>query len=150
MVEYVEFQENNPNEYNPSNKFKDCLKLKNLLIQQPNISMFVPAVFENEEWKILTEPTYSTNHSDDCYCDDCEKETKRCSELQKQYQTAIDNVIFEGFEYNTDCLWHWNGHERVVIHSKVLGFDIEIQTLEDLTKYNLTLTPKFAKELGLI
>jgi hypothetical protein len=160
MVEYVKLQKEKYIKTNRTNEFAcRVLDYSNILPQQTNIRMFVPAVFENGEWRILTQPTYSTNHSDDCYCDNCEKETKRCSELQKQYQTALDNVIFEGFEYD--------GSEEGFIYVKngetLLIFDTENKTLmllnnmltdnitsiEDLIPYSLTLTPRFAKELGL-
>jgi hypothetical protein len=127
MVEYV-FEIGVPG--TTDKQFTDSVMIfANFLSQQPNIGMFVPAVFEDGEWR-------------------------------DQYQTALDNVIFEGFEYD--------GSEDGFIYVKngetLLIFDTEnktlmllnnmltdnINTIEQLTHYNLTLTPKFAKELGLI
>ncbi len=113
------------------------------LSQQPNIGMFVPAVFEDGDWKILEAPNRSTHTNEEC----------------DQYQTVLNNVIFEGFEYD--------GSEEGFIYVKndetLLIFDTENKTLmlfnnmltdninkiEQLTHYKLTLTPKIAKELGL-
>lgn len=44
--------------------------------------------FENP----FEEPIYTTDHSDDCYCALCEKETKRCSDLQHQRKTTQENI----------------------------------------------------------
>jgi hypothetical protein len=121
----------------------------NFFSQQPNIGMFVPAVFEDGEWRVLEEPkpihTYGLEPLDYEYNDD----------EVLQYKTAIDNVIFEGFynDFNTTQifgiksqlyqLWFYK-QGITTINSQ------EVKTIEDLTKYNLTLTSKFAKEFGLI
>ena len=114
----------------------------NFLSQQPNIGMFVPAVLEDGEWKILSEP----------------KDFRSLKEVDiyfNQYQTALDNVIFEGWEFDLKTskiigisniitqIWFYKDNVITVNAKKV-------SILEDLTKHNLTLTPKFAKELGLI
>jgi hypothetical protein len=114
----------------------------NFLSQQPNIGMFVPAVLEDGEWKILSEP----------------KDFRYLKEVDiyfNQYQTALDNVIFEGWEFDLKTskiigisniitqIWFYKDNVITVNAKKV-------SILEDLTKHNLTLTPKFAKELGLI
>lgn len=36
---------------------------------------------------------YNTDHSDDCYCPSCEKETARCDQAQKRWQEAEANVF---------------------------------------------------------
>ena len=143
MVEYVKMQ--SPN-LPFVTRFVNCDNFANFLSQQPNIGMVVPAVFEDGEWRVLSEP----------------KDFRYFKEVDiyfNQYQTALDNVIFEGFEYD--------GSEEGFIYVKngetLLIFDTEnktlmllnnmltdnINTIEQLTHYNLTLTPKFAKELGL-
>jgi hypothetical protein len=99
--------------------------------QQPNIGMFVPSVFEDGEWRILEAPNRSTHTNEEC----------------DQYQTALDNVIFEGCEYSDKELF-LDGNLFWVFLNK-LNFEKGL-TIEQLTPHNLTLTPKFAKELGLI
>jgi hypothetical protein len=163
MVEYVITQWS----INLTAKQRENIKkFADFLSQEPNIGMFVPAVFEDGELRILTQPTYSTNHSDDCYCDNCEKETKRCSELQKQYETVLNNVIFEGFELNQKdtskleniiCITLGKIQLTFFLKNKALFLDnlennytTKINTIEQLIPYNLTLTSKFAKEFGLI
>jgi hypothetical protein len=118
--------------------------------------MFVPAMFEDGEWRVLTEPK---EYLEWCKWGDFTKYGKSITPKCKEYHTALDNVIFEGFEYD--------GSEDGFVYIKngetLLIFDTEnktlmllnnmltdnINTIEQLTHYNLTLTPKFAKELGL-
>jgi hypothetical protein len=120
------------------NKFDD------ILFQQPNISMFIPAVEENGEWRILEKPKQ--------YLGALEFAVGKDYEEALQYQTALDNVIFEGFEVK-DGLSICDEHSILHVFWNYEGkwkLSQDIRTLEDLTKYNLTLTPKLAKELGLI
>ena len=144
MVEYldlIELKLKNAKIDTEYQLLSDVLRVKDFVKQQPNISMFVPAVFEDGEWRILEQ------------CDEvcaCE-----CDKI-KEYRTALDNVIFEGFEVeqilnsgkiflineDTICLTFLNN--SVFIEKNL------ITSLEQLTHYNLTITPKFAKELGLI
>jgi hypothetical protein len=113
------------------------------LSQQPNIGMFVPAVEENGEWRVLSEPktphTFGSENAD-LYL-------KKWKSEKEQYQTALDNVIFEGCEYSDKELF-LDGNLFWVFLNK-LNFEKGL-TIEQLTPHNLTLTPKFAKELGLI
>ena len=119
------------------------LKFANFLSQQPNIGMFVPAVEENGEWRVLSEPktphTFGSENAD-LYL-------KKWKSEKEQYQTALDNVIFEGCEYSDKELF-LDGNLFWVFLNK-LNFEKGL-TIEQLTPHNLTLTPKFAKELGLI
>lgn len=111
-------------------------KFSDFLSQKPNISMFIPAVFENEEWKILEDPTPHGMIT-------------KYSEKVKQYQTALDNVIFEGFvKCNRNELVNCLYNEDLDLHLDA-NFKHE-KTIEDLTPYNITLTQKIAKEFGLI
>jgi hypothetical protein len=69
----------------------------------------------------------------------------------QQYQTSLDNVIFEGFEVCEDVIEFPNSIEELFYFTENKWWlNEKFKTLEDLTKYNLTITPKFAKELGLI
>ena len=158
MVEYVklksyfgmEIQSLRHQIQNRANRFADCKNFANFLSQQPNIGMFVPAVEENGEWRILEAPNRSTHTNEEC----------------DQYATALDNVIFEGFELNQKdtskleniiCITLGKIQLTFFLKNKALFLDnlennytTEIKTIEDLIPYSLTLTPKFAKELGLI
>jgi len=170
MVEYVKMYETKIKKYEFHHYYGEILDIANLILkfayflsQQPNISMFVPAVFENGEWKILTEPKdeqlckycpieenkrHASSFSIGCEGSRCEVAYEN---YQDQYQTAIDNVIFEGFEVDYDNIvrdnniriWFKTKDEIYVNNSKN-----KIENLEQLISYNLTLTPKFAKELG--
>jgi hypothetical protein len=152
MVEYVKKQ--NPN-LPFVTRFVNCENYADFLSQQPNIGMFVTAVFEDGDWRMLNKPIRPWQ--DSIIEEGLHQMYKKDLE---QYQTALDKVIFEGFEYD--------GSEEGFIYVKngetLLIFDTEdktlmllnnmltdnINTIEQLTHYNLTLTPKFAKELGLI
>ena len=157
MVEYVKMQ--SPN-LPFVTRFVNCDNFANFLSQQPNIGMVVAAVFEDGEWRVLTEPNASQEKYNNYNIVQTIFNDKLYYEDLKNYQTALDNVIFEGFEYD--------GSEEGFIYVKngetLLIFDTEdktlmllnnmltdsINTIEQLTHYNLTLTSKFAKELGLI
>jgi hypothetical protein len=143
MVDFVKLQKEKYIKINRTNEFAcRVLDYVNFLSQQPNIGMFVPVVFEGGEWRVLEEPKKYVN-----ICSNPSNELTKDIEFNyqvelEQYQTALDNVIFEGFQWN----------EKGYVFKNSIMFDeefLENKTLEDLTKYNLTLTQKIAKELGL-
>jgi hypothetical protein len=138
MVEYVIIQKEKYIKINRTNEFAcRVLDYVNFLSQQPNIGMFVPAVEENGEWIVLIYPTIYDPRSKTG-----NTEYNEFEDAMNQYQTALDNVIFDGFQWN----------EKGYVFKNFIMFDeefLENKTLEDLTKYNLTLTQKIAKELGL-
>jgi hypothetical protein len=138
MVEYV-FEIGVPG--TTDKQFTDSVMLfANFLSQQPNTGMFLPAVEENGEWRVLSKPIFDFNNEYDG-----EKRREFAIAL-KEFETALDNVMFEGcvakkvedyylISNDSGYVWaSWN----------------ESKTIEDLIPYSLTLTPKFAKELGLI
>ena len=123
MVEYV-FEIGVPGI--TDKQFTDSVMIfANFLSQQPNIGMFV-------------------------------------KEDLQQYQTTINNVIFEGFEYDGSedgFIYVKNGETLLIfdtenktlfLYNSENNYTTEIKTIEYLIPYSLTLTPKFAKELGLI
>jgi deoxyadenosine/deoxycytidine kinase len=139
MVEYV--KEQDKIEFIAyDNLWEKVINFANFLSQQPNIGMFVPAVFEDGEWRILEAPNRSTHTNEEC----------------DQYATALDNVIFEGFEVeqilNSGKIFLINKDTTSLtfFNNSVFIEKNLITTIEDLIPYSLTLTPKFAKELGLI
>jgi hypothetical protein len=148
MVEYINILDVSTNTETDTQTLDRIIGHKDFLTQQPNISMFVPAVEENGEWRVLEEPKNWKQW--------LRKETNVSYDLDlikyERYQNAIDNVIFEGFVVK-DGLSICDEHSILHVFWNYEGkwkLSQGINTLEDLTKYNLTLTPKFAKELGLI
>jgi hypothetical protein len=127
-----------------------------ILSQQPNIGMVVAAVFENGEWRVLSKPIFDFNNEYDG-----EKRREFAIAL-KEFETALDNVIFDGFEYDGSeegFIYVKNGETLLIfdtenktlfLYNSENNYTTEIKTIEYLTPYNLTLTSKFAKELGLI
>jgi len=121
--------------------FKDLVLNYATFIKQPlELWMFVPC---DEDSNVLENPTYNSNHSDDCYCDKCEKETKRCAELQKQYQKAKERCLFE------DCIYD----EEMQVIRKDYGIDLfyipkhQLFTIETMTNYDLKLTQTAIKQI---
>jgi len=127
-------------------QYRKICRFANFLSQQPNISMFVPAVEENGEWRILEKPnsdnyTHGIHFDDDYYNIDL-----------NQYQTALDNVIFEGFRKCIGSKAVSNSDGCIILLHENKEYSVSgkhLTSIEQLTPYNLTLTPKFAKELGL-
>jgi hypothetical protein len=131
------------------------LKFSNFISQEPNIGMVVRAVFENGEWRILEKPRMRWKNSKDRWGTSIE------TDEWIEYTTALDNVIFEGFEYDGSeegFIYVKNGETLLIfdtenktlfLYNSKNNYMTEIKTIEDLIPYSLTLTPKFAKELGL-
>ncbi len=129
--------------------FKDkLLKYTKFCHLTLNISMFVPAIFDGGKWVVLEEPRIE----DYVFEDHPEIGAKQydIDEFNKdihQYQTALDNVIFEGFEaiYNEDrsveCIQS-ESHHFYVGHLKD-------STVENVIKYKPTLTPRGMKDSGI-
>jgi hypothetical protein len=70
---------------------------------------------------------------------------------EKEYQEALDKVLFDGFEIdydsivkNNDIRIRFNNNSVYLNNSKNL-----ISTIEDLVPYNLPLTKTALKEIGL-
>lgn len=116
-----------------------CEKYANFLKQPLKLEMFVPC---DEDGNVLGEP-YNDGNGDNYF-----------GVLLDEYQKAKEKVLFEGFELNFEIteivgiinndyqIWFYkNG--TTTINSK------EIKTIEDLIKYDLTLTPNAIKQLGL-
>ena len=113
----------------------NVIKHEELLSQQPNIGMFVPAVCEDGVWRVLEEPNPNLYNSE---------------EYIEQYQQAQSKVIFKGWELESDLPGLTtiksninDGHELFfdLIDNKCrisnYDFYMKIHTLEDLVKFNL-------------
>jgi hypothetical protein len=149
MVEYV--KEQDKIEFiSYDNLWEKVINFANFFSQQPNIGMVVAAVEEDGEWRILEKPRMRWKNSEDRWGTSIE------TDEWIEYQTALDNVIFEGFEIeqilNSGKIFLIN-EDTICLTFLNNSFFIEknlITSLEQLTPYNLTLTSKFAKEFGLI
>lgn len=105
-----------------------------------NLGMFVPAVIVNAKWEVLEEPemfdlyvnpTHKVYEMSEKWLDKCE-----------QYQTAKDNVLFEGFDYS---------HNDVITLPNKIGFiDLDDNwIIEELVELKPTLTKKGLEISGL-
>jgi len=118
--------------------------------------MVVAAVFGDGEWRILEKPRMRWKNSKDRWGTSIE------TDEWIEYTTALDNVIFEGFEYDGSeegFIYVKNGETLLIfdtenktlfLYNSENNYTTEINTIEQLIPYNLTITPKFAKEFGLI
>ena len=106
----------------------------NFLKQPLELWMFIPC---DEKGNVLEEPEslkgFYETHSDGMI-----QEAK----LRKQYYEAKDRVLFEGFQISTkgSISIRLNNIEHILA-----GF----KSIEELVKYNLTLTESAIKQLGL-
>jgi hypothetical protein len=113
-------------------RFQDVVyKYAKFLGQKPTLGMFVPC---DEEGNVLEEPDLTCKRpvsNGVCQCG--EESVKYCRDLSYKYQQALSRVIFEGFELHFEYgkSWAVKGQGRVI-----RSFDLN--TLEDLTHYNLT------------
>lgn len=112
------------------------------LLTELNISMFVPAIFEGGKWVVLEEPKVD-KHNDDWFSD------------AEEFEQAKDKVIFDGFEV---VFKNQYGQEYYVIEraERIMCFTKDglwyfgnETTIQDLTKKNLTLTPRGMKDSGI-
>ena len=158
MVAFVLEQENNPNEYNPSNKYKDCLNYANFLLRQPQLSDFVAC--GEDGLPLYKKQFYYT-----------EKGLKQLSGIEldialsinkeaDEYQQALDKVLFKGFEIFTDngdftrielkdklFITFYKEAETIVLNAPYADTK-DITTIESLTPYNLELTDNANKIIG--
>lgn len=108
-----------------------------------NISMFVPAIKVGNEWEVLEMPEIGRGKKYSVQ-DKSIKSQIWHSEWHKrreQYQTAKDNVIFEGFDIDG----------KFISHNQVsyLIDRLHYNTIQDLIKYKPTLTKKGVEVSGL-
>ena len=122
MREFVLKEEQNQN-YDSYNR---NLRYANFLSKPLNLNMFVPC---SEDGVILEDPK------------DYEHNVKK-----REYQTALEKLLFEGFEVckrnsKLDCIFN----SELDLHYSLSW--MEKETIEDLTKYNLTLTKSAINQL---
>jgi hypothetical protein len=142
MVDYIQWIKFEPPKTDESHtnhfgyKFGMVCKYANFINQQLNISQFVPAIFVGGKWEVLEMPS---KENQPVWLED------ELNQLE-QYQQAKDKVLFEGFECDKDF--------SNVIKNKDRDFALAISllhkgTIQDLIKYNPTLTAKGLKDSGL-
>jgi hypothetical protein len=101
----------------------------NFLNTPLNISMFVPSIKVGDKWKVLENPNLNMN-------------LKNPDFKHLEYQTAKDNVIFEGCYID-----EWG---TIITRWRVLYIeDLKDSTIQDLIKYKPTLTKKGLEVSGL-
>ncbi len=156
MVEYVKSLDVSTNSETDTQTLYRLFNFANFLSQEPNVGMVVAAVFGDGEWRVLSKPIFDFNNEYDG-----EKRREFAIAL-KEFETALDNVIFDGFEYDGSeegFIYVKNGETLLIfdtenktlfLYNSENNYTTEIKTIEYLTPYNLSLTSKFAKELGLI
>jgi hypothetical protein len=88
-----------------SNAFSRIIKIKNLFKQQLNISLFVPAKLVDGKWVVLEENLIFPANMEG---------SEMASKHRQEYQDALNNVVFEGFEVVR------NNYDRLKV-----DFDIE-------------------------
>jgi hypothetical protein len=128
MVEFVQIASTKPDHFD---NMCNCISYMHFLRTPLNISQFVPAIEVDGKWEVLLMPEKPSRGSSDV--------------LYAIYQQAKDKVVFEGFdieEYkgvytlihleNTKYWTFSNFNDRF----KSLG----LETIQDLIKYNPTLT----------
>lgn len=143
-----------------SNAMSYVVSYANLLSKKLEIWMFVPCKFIEGVWVVLEEP----------------KENDLCGSFfdmqtgfhyEKEYQEAKDRVLFEGFEVVDKGKWSKNnplsGLWLININNECRPFSycskgypkewywakMNLETIEDLIKYNLELTKTAQKQIGL-
>lgn len=96
-----------------------------------NISMFVPAIEVDGKWEVLDMPTTSTRFTNGL--------GKEIYSSLEQYQTAKYKVIFEGCVLVDSELWC--NAQKIAKFAFGEWIFLESETIQDLIKYNPTLTP---------
>lgn len=132
MTAFVLEQENNPNEHNPSNKYKDCLNYANFLSRQPQLSDFVACGKDGL-------PIEYNKTASEIFADD----NGHCRIISKEeytYNKSLDKVLFKGFQWNSKGYAY---KDDLMIDEEF----IENLTIESLTPYNLELTDNAIKSI---
>ena len=146
MTAFVLEQENNPNEHNPSNKYKDCLNYANFLSRQPQLSDFVACGKDGV-------PIEYNKTASEIFADD----NGHCRIISKEeytYNKSLDKVLLKGFfvSANNGNVVITNGSISILFSIrnfiKIIESNQRITTLESLTSYNLELTDNANKIIG--
>ncbi len=108
-----------------------------MIKQELNISMFVPAVFEDGKWVVLEKHLS---------CAEClDNPNLVCDYCKEEYQKALDNVLFSGFKvtYNSDVIQVLECGETKMIFAE----NDPLCLLEHVADGTLTLTENALKQI---
>lgn len=127
-------------------------KYAKFLKQPLKLGMFIPC---DEDGNVLEEPRTCCS-SRECGCMGMPYNYDSQEGIDKYFE-AKKRVLFEGFHYNPgkvlrECPSISNGLIHVFWFDNITQLwskSNNVNTVEDLTKYNLTLTPTSIKQLGL-
>ena len=131
MVDYVLLQNDNwKREIDVMTHFNNCVNYAQSLQQPPTIADFIPSVYENGKWRMLAKPKEK-----DFYTPMPDVNGKKAWNTNKtlfkeavdQYQTALNNVKFSGWEVR------YNSVDCIVIG--IEGFEVTLRLLENKTQY---------------
>lgn len=128
------------NDENEHECFYFCVDYANFLNQPLNISMFVPAVFDDGKWVVLEIPIKLNDKDSEVFYSASDKEIE-------QYQQAKDKVIFEGCIIADNELWF--DAQKIAKFAFGKWIFIESETIQDLIKYKPTLTKYGQQQSGL-
>lgn len=151
MVDFVlaeKIKRSDKNVYKHATRFLFCEDYATFLNTPLNISMFVPAIKVGDKWEVIYEPT--KNYWDiDLFVIKSAK--KIYDKKLKQYQTAKDKVIFEGWTLanETQSVWSVYDSDNRLVFMKEDGECLDGKTIQDLIKYKPTLTKKGLEVSGL-
>jgi len=132
MTDFV-LKQNKTLDFNPANKWKDCLNYANFINKPLKLEYFVPC---DDEGNVLEKETEHSAYADDL-----------------KYQQAKEKVLFEGFWLdetykmkNRQLPYLTNGEISVFLHS---DFAIRNQFIEEIAGANITLTQNAIKQFNL-
>ena len=134
----------------PLQKLNSLFYYAKFLSQIINISMFIPAKLVDGEWVVLEKKYFPTSMSF----------SNEANAHFQEYETAKSNVLFEGFEVklfdkSKDKHFEYIEGFGYRFYTKDLGVDNwsitdnSLKIIENLTKFNLTLTATEKKQIGL-
>lgn len=125
-------------------RFWGCERYANFLKQPLELWMFVACKLVDGAWVVLEEPDRDNNKYDVYDREFCYFNDGLFFHDEQEYQEAKDRVLFEGFEKDNYFVTH-KSHASFFYPISCL----HEQSIEDLVKYNLELTPTALKKIGL-
>lgn len=152
MVDFVLEQKESRNcliSYNAFEYYRLTTKYANFLKQPLEIWQFVPCKLVDGVWVVLSENYSATK----------DIENKSFTYLSNEYKKAKERCLFEGFELignecvlNSNLMIHFLNNEISIeehFEEIITKLSKPVNTIEDLAKYNLTLTKTAQKQIGL-
>jgi len=117
---------------------KGIIDYTNFITQPLNLSHFVPAIEKDGNWIVLELPIKMMNGD---------------SMINEEYQTALDNVVFKGFEIDYDnIVINRNSNNRLQFNDYSIYFNVSscvVKAIEDIIPYNLEVNETIIKKFNL-